>query len=82
VSGQRKQFLVSLLFQLLLGYINGILLAKFGLLIDRTLSIFLKVRLNVLASVIMLPLISFCLEGVKEKKEAVQFLPMLIPMNC
>jgi hypothetical protein len=29
-----------------------------------------------------LPLISFCLEGVKEKKEAVQFLPMLIPMNC
>ena len=63
------------------GNINGIQLAKFGLLIDRTLPIFLKVRLKVLATVIMLP---FCLEGVKEKmdKEAAQFLLMLIPINA
>jgi hypothetical protein len=33
------------------GYINGIQLAKFGLLIDRTPSIYLKVRLKDLASV-------------------------------
>jgi len=34
-------------------YINGIQLAKFGLLIDRTSSIYLNVTLNTLASVIL-----------------------------
>jgi hypothetical protein len=45
-----------------LRYINVMLLAKFRLLIDTTLSIYLKVKLNSLASsVILLSLISFCI---------------------
>jgi hypothetical protein len=41
-----KAVLLFILSQVFLGYINGTQLAKFGLLIDRTSSIYLKVRLK------------------------------------
>jgi hypothetical protein len=43
---QRKLFLLFPFFSSYLGYINGIQLAKLGLLIDRTSSIYLNVRLK------------------------------------
>ena len=48
-------FLLFPVSQVLCVYIHGIPLAKSGLLIDRTSSLYLKVRLNALASVL------FCL---------------------
>jgi hypothetical protein len=46
------------------GLNNGIQLATFGLLTDRTSSIYLKViRLKALASVIVLSLIRFCINS-------------------
>jgi hypothetical protein len=47
----RLWFLLFPLSQDLWGYINGIQLANFGLYIDKTLSIYLKVRFKALASV-------------------------------
>lgn len=59
--GQRKLFILSEV----LGYINGIQLATFGLLFDRTLIYFQEI-LKTLASVIRLFLCQRCLIGVKE----------------
>jgi hypothetical protein len=44
---QMKLLLLFFLSQVILGYKNGILLAKFELLIDRTSSIYLKDILNI-----------------------------------
>jgi len=43
---QRKWFLLLLLTQVLSGYINGLQIAKFELLIDRTLTIYPNVILK------------------------------------
>jgi hypothetical protein len=44
-------------FVVFFGYINGIQLAKFGLLIDKTSSIYTKVRLRALGSVFFICLL-------------------------
>jgi len=46
--------------------LQGIQLAKFGLLIDKSSSLYLKMRLKVLVSVILLFLYKLFLIGVKE----------------
>ena len=58
----RELFLLFVLSQVLLGYINGIQLAKFGLLIERTSPIYMKVRLKALSSVICLIFDKFLLK--------------------
>jgi hypothetical protein len=50
---QRKIVSVVSLISIFGGYIDGIQRAKFGLSIDRTLSIYLIVRLKALASAIV-----------------------------
>jgi len=48
------EFIFASIVSYSMGYINGIQLAKFGFLIYRTLSIYLNMRLKVIASVILL----------------------------
>ena len=57
---QIKLFLLSPSSQIHLGYINGIQLVKFEIVMDRTSSsLYFDVRLNNLASLFCLSLISF-----------------------
>ena len=51
MAGNEVDFLLLPFYHIVLWYINGIRLAKFGLLIDRTPSIYLKNGLKALASV-------------------------------